>query len=636
MSEMTNDSVAQSQDRTAILAARKERRAAAKAAKKDKPKTRRGATTKCCGVPKAVIDAIDALDLSPVSVEVSPHAAAAQAFAAATAKHRRTFQTTNRATHQLQIESLASLVERRDLLAGHRIVELGAGKGLLGGVLAALSHKTAVALDRRRAPTTTYNDVNIVADVENCDIEAVVGSRGDEKILLVAKHLCGSASDAAIRAAIKLGPKRASLVLAPCCHPQIAWETYAGKSWLEGNGVDEAAFGVLRDVVRATRAPRPEDRLALRNDGGTLDSRECRRVGGVARRAIEEGRRRALMDAGFEVQVARYAPFEVTPDRFVLIAVESASPPRPPPTFIVDDAPLTGCALHTDKGLGADCAHRVAEYLLERHAAVVRTAWVAHLPEPLDAVARSFPVVLVGGDHRRLVAAFRADEVLVRRVDMILPFDRRASSAAEVVSALGEASTRVFCLPRQDEGDVISAATETGKVLSPTQFTTTASILRLDDTWLFSTLDRVDWDPVAWRVESMGTKTPAYHPWAREAMSRLAGDRRCAVAVGDTREAIAGALAAAGVATGTSPDLVVAAGPREEALEAIETFCEARQVDGIRCLARLRFGGRLPSMAAVARSLQEVFDDVEIVHLLTDVKAERTVVMTWRDTWRSA
>ena len=72
-----------------------------------------------------------------------------------------------------------------------------------------------------------------------------------------------------------------------------------------------------------------------------------------------------------------------------------------------------------------------------------------------------------------------------------------------------------------------------------------------------------------------------------------------------------------------------------KALEALETFCEARQADGIRCLARLRFGGRMPSMAAVARSLQEVYDDVEIVHLLTDAKAERTVVMTWRDTWRN-
>jgi len=281
-------------------------------------------------VPPAVVDAIDALELGPVSVEVAPHAAAARAFTAVTAKHRRTFQTTNRATHQLQIESLASLVERRGLLADHRIVELGAGKGLLGGVLAALSDTKAVALDRRRAPTTTYNDAHIVADVEKCDIEAVVGATSGEKILLVAKHLCGSASDAAVRAAVKLGPRRASLVLAPCCHPQIAWETYAGRAWLEGHGIGAEAFGVLRDVVRATRAPRPEDRLFLRSgDRGTLDARESRRVGVVARRAIEEGRRRALIDAGFAVQVVRYAPFEVTPDRFVLIAVEAATPPRP-------------------------------------------------------------------------------------------------------------------------------------------------------------------------------------------------------------------------------------------------------------------------------------------------------------------
>ena len=580
---MINGSAAEAgTDRAAILAARKERKAAAKAAKKDKSSTRprRGPSRKGCGVPPAVVDAIDALELGLVSVEVAPHAAAARAFTAATAKHRRTFQTTNRATHQLQIESLASLVERRGLLADHRIVELGAGKGLLGGVLAALSDTQAVALDRRPAPTTTYNDSHIVADVEKCDIEAVVGATSGEKILLLAKHLCGSASDAAVRAAVKLGPRRASLVLAPCCHPQITWETYAGRAWLEGHGIDESAFGVLRDVVRATRAPRPEDRLALRSgDRGTLDARESRRVGVVARRAIEEGRRRALVDAGFAVQVVRYAPFEVTPDRYVLIAVEASTPPRPPPAFVVDDAPLTGCALHTDKSLGADCAQRVAEYLLERHAEVATTAWVAHLPEPLDtavpgafAAERSFPVVLVGGDARRLVAALAADEVLCHRVDMILPFDRRVGTAAEVVAALsGVGSTRVFCLPRQDEGAVIAAATETGVALSPTQFATTASILRLDDQWLFSTLSRAEWDPIAWRVERMGTKAPAFHPWAREAVARLVDDLRCAVAVGDNRGAVAEALAAAGLATGPSPDLVVAAGPREEALEALET-----------------------------------------------------------------
>jgi len=286
------------------------------------------------------------------------------------------------------------------------------------------------------------------------------------------------------------------------------------------------------------------------------------------------------VDAGFAVQVVRYAPFEVTPDRYVLIAVEASTPPRPPPAFVVDDAPRTGCALHTDKSLGADCAQRVAEYLLERHASVATTAWVAHLPEPLDAAVpgafaaeRSFPVVLVGGDSRRLVAALSADEVLCHRADMILPFDRRASSAAEVVAGLAtDSATRVFCLPRQDEGAVITAATGRGVALSPTQFATTASVLRLDDDqWLFSTLSRAEWDPIAWRVERMGTKAPVFHPWAREAVARLAGDLRCAVAVGDNRGAAAEALAAAGLATGPSPDLVVAAGPREEALEALET-----------------------------------------------------------------
>ena len=54
-------------DRAAILAARKERKAAAKAAKKDKSaRPRRGPSRKGCGVPPAVVDAIDALELGPV------------------------------------------------------------------------------------------------------------------------------------------------------------------------------------------------------------------------------------------------------------------------------------------------------------------------------------------------------------------------------------------------------------------------------------------------------------------------------------------------------------------------------------------------------------------------------------------
>ena len=333
-------------DRAAILAARKERKAAAKAAKRTRARRdpRRGPSRKGCGVPPAVVDAIDALELAPVSVEVAPHAAAARAFTAATAKHRRTFQTTNRATHQLQIESLRRCVERRGLLADHRIVELGAGKGLLGGVLAALSDTKAVALDRRRAPTTTYNDAHIVADVEKCDIEAVVGATSGEKILLLAKHLCGSASDAAVRAGRQARAYAASLVLAPCRHPQIAWETYAGRAWLEGHGIGEEAFSVLRDVVRATRAPRPEDRLFCGPATAARSTRERAAASASWRGARSRKVGGARIDGAAAVQVVR-ARRRL---RSRLIGLYSSRPRRRrhrgrPPTFVVDDA-LTGCA----------------------------------------------------------------------------------------------------------------------------------------------------------------------------------------------------------------------------------------------------------------------------------------------------
>ena len=173
--------------------------------------------------------------------------------------------------------------------------------------------------------------------------------------------------------------------------------------------------------------------------------------------------------------------------------------------------------------------------------------------------------------------------------------------------------TRVFWLPRQDEGEVISAATCRGVALSPTQFATTASILRLaDDQWLFSTLSRVEWDPIAWRVERMGTKAPAFHSWAREAVARLAGDLRSAVAVGDKQAAIAEALAAAAcpaVGTGRSHNLWSRrgwpcrwrGGPRGP-----RDFCEARQADGIRASASCGPEAACQARTAVARSLQAV------------------------------
>ena len=129
-----------------------------------------------------------------------------------------------------------------------------------------------------------------MADVEND--EAVVGATSGEKIPSPGRHLCGArVGRCGPRGRQARAPAASSCWRASCCHPQISCGTYAGRAWLEGHGIDGSAFGVLRDVVRATRAPRPEDRFSpVPATPGTLDARESRRVGVVARRA-DRGRR---------------------------------------------------------------------------------------------------------------------------------------------------------------------------------------------------------------------------------------------------------------------------------------------------------------------------------------------------------
>ena len=312
--------------REAILAARRERRAAAKKDAADTREAIRAGRARRAAkdaapyvVEEALVARLEALDLSPAAVEIAPHAGAADAFARATAATRRTFQTSNRACHQIQLESLVALLERRGLLgADVRVVELGAGKGLLGGLLfdLGLTGLSPIALDRRACATTNYDHagadapeasprtVRVVVDLATCDdlaaaLAAVPG--GAARPLLLGKHFCGAASDVAVRAATILGLD-ATLALAPCCHPQITWETYAGRSWLEARGFDERQFEILKDLVRLSKPPRPEDRVGAVSGGADVD---LLKVGALARRVIEEGRLAALRATGFRTELVQ-------------------------------------------------------------------------------------------------------------------------------------------------------------------------------------------------------------------------------------------------------------------------------------------------------------------------------------------
>ena len=254
--------------------------------------------------------------------DVGDHLRAARAFEAVVAGDTGTdrpatttwYSAGKRHLHQPQLESLAELIAplmtsktaikqttftdadadaRGGAGRGRRaVLELGAGRALLGRIVSKLTGAPLIAVDRRvakdardfhddwdeadsvnaktdgdvntpqtdedssrvvvstsgpsRAPETHAGihgpDRRLVADLTRCgyaDLAKSAGLRdfGAAEATIVAKHLCAGATDAGVRLAIEgsvcSNDKVVGVALAPCCHPQIAYGEYSGREWLE-------------------------------------------------------------------------------------------------------------------------------------------------------------------------------------------------------------------------------------------------------------------------------------------------------------------------------------------------------------------------------------------------------------------
>ena len=73
-------------------------------------------------------------------------------------------------------------------------------------------------------------------------------------MVVVAKHLCGNATDYALQGLRQLAAEKAAttesdewqldgVFVAPCCHPKAKWAHLFGRGWLEKAGVVEQVPG---------------------------------------------------------------------------------------------------------------------------------------------------------------------------------------------------------------------------------------------------------------------------------------------------------------------------------------------------------------------------------------------------------
>ena len=246
-----------------------------------------------------------------------------------------------RQSHRLQARALLARVAAFD---PRTVVDLGAGKALLSRCCyEAFARKVrVVALDRRTvdARDALYDPPDVGAgDAAYARVVGDVadfGARLEETsgVVCVSKHLCGSATDAAL-AGVAAAAAVDACVLAPCCHQKAKKRDYANVAFLEEagfcrehvglrGGAQDNDFRTLLWLVQFSKSDNPQAWEHRRRVMTTiLGFDRCRDLGLKARRLLEEGRLRYLRDRGFEATLVRYVDAATTPDNLAIVGVRA-------------------------------------------------------------------------------------------------------------------------------------------------------------------------------------------------------------------------------------------------------------------------------------------------------------------------
>ena len=149
--------------------------------------------------------------------------------------------------------------------------------------------------------------------VEDCSLGAMRDAIAPgRRIVVLAKHLCGRASDYALRAIAAaaddpLGPPVA-VVLGTCCHHRCDWQAYPARDYLASLQCGDAPA----DFVRLCR-------LSSSGVDATDDSPRAD-AGRRAKDILDEGRASYLRTLGYEASLRRYCDASVTPENVLVVA----------------------------------------------------------------------------------------------------------------------------------------------------------------------------------------------------------------------------------------------------------------------------------------------------------------------------
>ncbi|CAG0912999.1 unnamed protein product [Notodromas monacha] len=259
--------------------------------------------------------------------------------------------------HLCQIASILGNLERLCLLARRcTFVEFGAGRGAVSYWLSKVASESkkdseVFLIDRASQRHKLDNRLKdgdealgsvpvsrIKADIEHLVLDSLLdvprldtGSEDETRIVAVTKHLCGAATDFALRCLANSKIKDKSVCFATCCHHRCEWKSYVGKSVLQSYGFNASNFRVLCSLTSwlTCGSRKREEKLDPCSDeisqqryaklGFTVN--ESEEIGRICKDIIDAGRINYLKSVGFaDANCCIYVPESVTPENVLLIA----------------------------------------------------------------------------------------------------------------------------------------------------------------------------------------------------------------------------------------------------------------------------------------------------------------------------
>lgn len=170
--------------------------------------------------------------------------------------------------HLMQTASLLGHLEHLKLLQNDEtaFIEFGAGKGQVAFWLAKavehLSQSSILLIDKaslRHKKDNKVKDTHCVhrirADISEFDIRKLDLLQRAKHIVGVSKHLCGAATDFAIRCILngnendRSDGKTEAFIIALCCHHRCAWQPFVGKEFFQKHGVTIDEFTIISKMV---------------------------------------------------------------------------------------------------------------------------------------------------------------------------------------------------------------------------------------------------------------------------------------------------------------------------------------------------------------------------------------------------